>query len=337
MALSNNSSSANTCSEMSLVSLCCGTVIDTIILPSVWQHVVIIVVLLISIILNIVTAITVCCNKRLHTVTNVFAVSLALSDICLAVVADINTIFFGFHNLTVDIHVINLQHVFIFFASFTLICNHLNHLMISIERWLYIARPFLHQRLVTTRTIVSSVITVWVIPFVFSSSLLGHFCGLQANWVRLLFSLGFSVLHFVLSAAQFSIYGHIVVITRRQTRSIKQLQVVESLGASTDIDATLAKIRSTWRQVRMFVVVFGSYFVCMTPWVCINILAFSDGRIGVYNSHAFRVSITFALFQSYSNFITHSMLDKDFKFVLKRCCGKIRCRETKVNPFHRHR
>lgn len=265
---------------------------------------------------NLIILVAVFFMKRSHSVQKVFVASLALSDMFLAIIADIH-VSTNIETFKMDREKFIVQRIFVFIICFSLICNHMNHLMIALERWLYIIWPFIHQRIVTNRVIAGCVALSWLLPCLSSCGLLIAHCGIDIPMVRLQFSVIISSYHFILSTAQLVVYGHITVVTRRQHRRIS---AARRFWKSSDMkqDDIVSVSRATWKQVRMSVIVFVLYFLFETPWVCTNIHAFTDESLGFYNTAIMKAAILLSLFQCYSNFIAYTLLDKDFRQILKR-------------------
>lgn len=314
---------------------CCRNATKTILSSSHAYTAILISVLAVAFSLNVVILVAVFTNRKLHTAPNVFTASLAFSDTLLTAVASI-TACLDVGNIPAMRRKAKLQRVYVFFISFSLVCNQLNHLMISVERWLYICHPYLHQRVVINKVVAAGVILTWVIPFAFSFNLLLTYCGFEDQVYRFQFSILISFLHFSLSFSQFIIYGHITLITRQQRRRINKARVVSISGDENGSDKITINALNTWKEVRMFVIVFGSYFLFETPWIAVNIYAYTVDSLEMYSSDYVRVAVLFSLFQCYSNFVTYAVFDKDFREMLKqwlkRACSLPHC--AKIHPVN---
>lgn len=123
------------------------------------------VIVSVSIFLNVIVLISVCCSSRLHTFSHAFLASLAVSDVIFAIAYGIPTawiLFDAYKHRLLD-KLFDLDCSCLYLVSVSSICSRCCHFLISVERWLYIARPFLHQRVVTIKSLICSLVFVWII------------------------------------------------------------------------------------------------------------------------------------------------------------------------------
>lgn len=282
-----------------------------------------VVVVTVSIFLNFTVLVITVCNTQLHKVSSVFVASLALSELIFAIVTDAVSLIF-LDACRKGKFYISESCFQMYVISLTFICSLLHHLMISAERWLYIARPFLHQRLISRESTACSLCLVWLLAVVSCVSLVTGNCetALNEENIKVHLSLLLPSVHFVLSVCMFLGYGHICVITRRQIKAIR-LSTVRC--ERNDSDQILENLKTTWRQVRMLVIVFGTYFVVVMPFASASIYIFVN-HVGLlfYSSLVGRIIQFIAITQCFINFFTYSIQDREFRRALKRCLIKIR-------------
>ncbi|CAG5136598.1 unnamed protein product [Candidula unifasciata] len=278
-------------------------------------------ILSISFILNAIIFVSICCSPRLHTFSNVFVASLAVSDLLFA--PAYGTLSAG--NLyTVNTNLqLPCSPAFLcsslYVVSCTMICSRLCHLVISAERWFYIAWPFVHQRVITSKLIICCLICVW-----FISMLSGVHIVTDCRSSPTEFMIGYATVdaafHFVVGGLMLTIYVHIGFIIRRQSVAIHKSR----LAANNNRGETIYN-RMTWNIVRMPVTIFGTFFLFVTPIVIFNIYFFvSIGNPSFnYSNSTFDALKILAVFHTWANFFVYVLQDTDFRSVIKLCCSKI--------------
>lgn len=295
------------------------------------------VVNMVSIFVNMIIIVAVARCRRLHTFANMFIASLASCNLILSLSLYINlTIEFISTYTCLSRH--SFECVYLYFISFAMTCSLSGHLMIAFERWLYIARPFLHQRVVTCTSTSCGVIFSWVLALIGGVNLISGPCYGKAHEinVKISFCLIFSIGHFSLSTFMFLIYGHISIITRNQTKNIKKTAMINLGNSTVQTNAMASNVMSAWKQIRMLVIVFGAYFLLMTPYVLMNIYVYIvDADLKIYQTNVGTAIALISHIQCASNFVTYSLQDRDFRHVLQQYCLKtgILQRDRKVRPL----
>lgn len=282
--------------------------------------------MLLSIFLNITIIAVVGCTKRLHTVPYVFIVSLAVSDLINASVTTFRQLLSMATWLTdgrcrMDLHAECISY---FLAMFSVVSNIGNHLVISLERWFYIALPFTYQRIVTRRITALCLVSVWIISSLVNFNIFLDNCGLQHFTTSVNLGIISPVFHFTLTFLMFVIYSHITFITYRQMHCINKIRVACAFVGTQDVLKTRTLVATKWRSVRMLVVVFGTFFVCVTPGVCSDLYAY------VYDNNfyvGFVAQFVDFLWVSHCflNFCIYAVQDRMFRIALKQCLLKICC------------
>lgn len=279
--------------------------------------------MLLSICLNITIIAVIGCTKRLHTVPSVFIVSLAVSDVITAGIVTFRHCLRVSNLLTgwpCDLEVV-ANCTASFLIPFSVVSNIGNHLMISMERWLYIALPFIHQRIVTRRTTSFCLLSVWVISTVINVNLFFQRCGLQLFSIRVQIGIVCPVFHFALSFFMFIVYSHVAYISYHHTHSINKSRVA-CVPTGTQVSLKLQTLVTTkWRRVRMLVVVFGTYFLLVTPGVCTDVYGYVNDK-NVYGYLVVTIVDFFWNSHCFLNFCIYAARDKVFRCALKQCLLK---------------
>lgn len=277
-----------------------------------------------SIFLNVTIIAVVCCTKRLHTVQHVFIVSLAISDVISASVISFMHSYevYGMVTQRPCELVVPITCISSFLTVFGILSNIGNHLMISTERWLYIALPFIHQRIITRNITILCLVSVWVISSAANFNLFFDRCGLHELSTRVNIGIVSPVFHFTLSFIMFLMYSHITFITYRHTHCINKTRM-----ACTGTQAAL-KIRTLvstkWRSIRMLVTVFGTFFVLVTPSVITDIYAYTQDK-DFYDCTVGKIVDFIWSTHCFMNFCIYMAQDRVFRSVLKQRLLKTGC------------
>jgi hypothetical protein len=276
------------------------------------------VIMVIGAIFNFVIIIVICWNKRLHTVSRVVFVSLAVSDL-------INSIINGVLWLIVHVECndqlsVNTISIFIFCLRVGIISNLFNHLIISVEQWLYIVLPFLHHRIVTRQSTAYCLIFVWALSVTVNCNLLLIKCPINILHPTIENSIICGTLYFCLSFIMLFIYTHIAFIAHRQTQLIKKTRPVP-LGART-INTTWTQPKTVLKNIRLLVYVFGTFFILMTPGCCMDIYA-NVSKSCIYLSDIGKVIDAMWCSHCCTNLFIFAVQDNVFRDVLKQKLTKI--------------
>lgn len=284
-----------------------------------------------SLCLNIIIVVAVCLVKRLHTTPNVFIASLAGSEvlfgllICACLLLSIS----DRQNKMTEVAICTN----IFLTMLSVFSSHFNHIIISVERWLYIARPFLHQRLVTSQTTACGVVLVWILAGASSLNLLID-CGNSDKVIVI--GIVDPCVHFLLFIVMFSLYVHISVIARKQMLAIEGIKFATDPRSRSEAQNIVISLKRRWSTVRLLVTVIGTYFILLTPQVCANIYAFATGNFKEQSESLFDLSRILTLLHNYCTFFVYAKQDKDFKRAVKHYLSKIWCKicVKKISPLN---
>ncbi|CAG5131326.1 unnamed protein product [Candidula unifasciata] len=279
------------------------------------------VLLSISFVLNLIIVISVYRSPRLHTFSNIFVVALAVSDILFAAAYEIPSAAVLYIASThQEFHFpLALQCMCLYLSFCSMICSRCCHLVVSVERWLYIAWPFVHPRVITTKSTICCLIFVWMISML---SGLQSITDCRYSYVE--FMIGYATVdasvHFVAGGLMLAIYVHIGYIIGRQSVAIFKSR----LAANSNDTGTINR-RITCNIIRLPVTIFGTFFLFVTPFVIDNFYVYVIiGSPSFYrNNIAYDVLRVISLFHTWINFFVYVLQDKDFRSVLKCCLIKI--------------
>lgn len=163
--------------------------------------------------LNIIVMSIICSSQRLRATTHALIASLAASDLAYSATGV----------LTIAIATSKQRHIscvgvlsktLSFIHTVSVTATYINLLLVSIERWMFIARPFAHQRLISTKRIRRGLAFAWIFPIAFHSDrfFLPLDLSLCVDHVKL--GILFPCSHLIVSIILCAVYVHISVITR---------------------------------------------------------------------------------------------------------------------------
>ncbi|CAG5126436.1 unnamed protein product [Candidula unifasciata] len=234
------------------------------------------VTLILGIVTNSVLFITICCSGQLRATTYIYIASLAVSDIIFSCHGIRYTLMGNDSEVECDASDFRARD-FIFFNKVSSAANYANILMVSLERWLYIARPFLHQRYLSIKITVCGLATAWLFAIIVN---IDTFIASDIKYtavIKFKLNVVFPSIHFFVSCILCIVYVHLALIARGQLRAINRTRPVgvsNSYPQSASIDATnatMASIKENLKSLRLLVLVFGSFFVLMTPGICLHL------------------------------------------------------------------
>lgn len=288
-----------------------------------------------SLVLNIILLRTICCSSRLRTHTHVFIASLAGSDaifstsglIYVAVLVYGKNVCFPQETISYLDRSLYVSQVFITFSIY------INISFVSVERWLYIARPYLHQRIVSSKTTYGAVAAGWLAPFLVAMD--GWILPADLNHKVEQFKLNslYPILHFLVSIFLFGIYTHLTFIIRRQLRAInKQKSAISAnMGRQLEhvqpVEQKLRSLMENLRSTRLLLTVFGAFFFLLTPGACFHVIEnFKSVHIEHHLTHEALKVLNY--FHGSVNFVVFASQDRQFRSLLVGSVHKL-CRRGK--------
>lgn len=278
-----------------------------------------------AIALNVAVVSTICSSNRLRTATNATIVSLAASDLAYSIQSIVSTA------IAVNVHENQrcdyLSKIFIFTRNLGASATYLNLLLISIERWLFIARPFVHQRVISPKLILRSLILVWTAASLVNIDIFILNTDLIFLVERTKLCIVFPCLHVVLSIILCGIYVHLSVIVRRQihatsTSNIHPSDWLRKLTGCTQAQMKIRSLIDAFTSIRLLVVVFGAFFLLMTPGFIFYIYEIyyeGNPRMDFYN-----ITKELSYLHCCCNFFVVARHDATFRRALFRGAKKLR-------------
>ncbi|CAL1537880.1 unnamed protein product, partial [Lymnaea stagnalis] len=237
---------------------------------------------------NTLTILVVSRTPSLRTLANIYVVSLASVDFviglgliptALFVLPPTRVaLFYRYIDLCVLMNGINLG----------MAGNSIFHMaFVSVDRYLYITKPYFYERVMTGSVVASLVSTAWTVSLGYV--VLPHFIHTSFDEVpkcdgeRVLpaWYLFYSTwgIYFAVVLVILVMYSLILRTAFKQRQAIHVAGPAGFKGTST---ATMS--RSTAKTVKFFLTVFGVFFVCMTPSVvCLGLNFVTYVPLGLYN------------------------------------------------------
>ncbi|BFZ23820.1 hypothetical protein BsWGS_26859 [Bradybaena similaris] len=292
----------------------------------------------VTLVTNIITIFLIMKTKALRTTTNYFVVSLSSSD---AMYGAFTLGLIGIvviHNFIDFYYNVRLLRAILFFSWGTLIHSSIANLsLVSIERWIYITRPFWYQRHVTVKVVIISIVITWVtamtvnFPYLFP-----NFGSRIPAYFKACHGYVYPVLHTACCLLLFLIYTHIAVITYQQINKISKLK--PQIQKPDNDSTAVVKISKrpfqseNWKAIKLLITICGLYVVFTSPYV----YYFSYTQLNPLKAaKLYSLSTPLLILLSFyhcSNFFVYSLRMRQFRRAFKKCFGKcIFCRGSKVD------
>ncbi|KAK7501381.1 hypothetical protein BaRGS_00007506 [Batillaria attramentaria] len=257
--------------------------------------------------------------EKLRTRANMYIVSLATSDALVGILL----FFFGslyipswrpWFDSTEFVCVGMLS-----WAYVTVVCSWFNMCLIALDRYIYIAQPYLYERYMTEKNIAGAIVTVWVLAFVygtipvyyntFSTSTRCTTREVIPLMYRSFLSAGLFLFCCLCTGA---LYIKITLITLHQKKNIARVGRENARNYRVD--------RGSLKALRLFLTVFGCLFICWSPYCFVELV---DGYFGVANIWL-RSSMLLGFLNSGINFFIYPYFNQEFRQALRvlLCCCK---------------
>ncbi|CAL1547237.1 unnamed protein product, partial [Lymnaea stagnalis] len=252
-------------------------------------------------------------TPSLRTLPNMYVASLAFADFVVGLGCVLLALFllpptrvalfFRYINLCVLMQGLNLG------MTAVSVCH---MALISVDRFLYITRPYLYDRVLKPRRAVVVLAAIWLFGVVYS--FLPQFIykpyGPQPLCdVTLVLPIGYlfyssSSIYFSLVVVIMAMYSVILHTAFRQQKAITA--ITHNIAG---INGELF-VRTSLRSVKFFIIVFGVFFICLTPVVCCMAV---DYYVNVPGD-IYRLLNLLALTNSGMNFVIFAVLKKQFRW-----------------------
>ncbi|XP_074415803.1 adenosine receptor A2a [Scleropages formosus] len=221
---------------------------------------------------NLLVCVAVGMNRKLHTVTNYFLVSLAVADICVGALAIPCAIMTDMgiprHNLYLCLLMLSVLIMLTQSSIFSL-------LAVAVERYVAIFHPFQYQSLMTPRNAVLVILVTWTLAFLIGLvPLMGwHKTPPESEYcffvfvVDMTYMVYFNFFACVLAPllVMFVIYAQIFVTVKRQVR-----RIATERGRGETQDKWAANIRREMKTATSLFLVLFLFTVCWIPLHIIN-------------------------------------------------------------------
>ncbi|XP_005095467.1 lysophosphatidic acid receptor 3-like [Aplysia californica] len=289
---------------------------------------------------NVMTILAILRTEALQTFSNVYVAGLAGADFLVGVSLILLALFMiPYLRLTLYFEHINLC-VFMQGIVIGMIFTSVEHLcLISVERYLYIVKPYVYHRVMTKRVIATTMVIAWVLGVVYSVSpqfiykpygevpLCDVTAVLPIEYLLYSNTAIYSIVIFVIII----MYVQILKMAFQQRNAIRAVTVVVAANGhnAKKAEEEAAKTRqATMKSIKFFLTVFGAYFVCITPMaICICLDFFFNVNAWVY-----RFFNLVALTNSGMNFIIYSVQNRNFRYAFLRMIPCLSARRYPTSP-----
>ncbi|CAG5124565.1 unnamed protein product [Candidula unifasciata] len=287
--------------------------------------------MILAIFVNIIVMITVCSSNRLRTTTHVLIVSSAVSDLAFSTqgLVLIAVVAYREHNRPCeDI----LQNSFKFLRNQSISASYLNIFLVSIERWLFIARPFIHERIISRKLIMWSLISVWGCSLILSFDAFIS-PSLQSRFEHTKLTIVYPCGHWALAIVICTVYTHVSIISRRQTRLININNPISQYHTrmAENQQVKITSLKAGFKSLRLLFAVFGAFFLLLTPGHCFNL--YTMIFTGYPNKDFYNITKECVFVHCCCNFFVIYRYDARFRRVLitlTKKIGILRCCKTQV-------
>ncbi|XP_059152522.1 uncharacterized protein LOC131938480 [Physella acuta] len=282
-----------------------------------------IVLSVVTVLTNITTLAVISCNSKLRILSNVFFASLAVCDVFQGIFGLI------FNGIRIYGCVTNdwsdlgyagssaLQFLWWFATIYSYGCL----ILITLERWIFIAHPLVYKRSWNVKVTVLGLLGFSVASF--AGSYIAISRGLFSANIKYVFPVAHTVVSFVI----FSAYVHIIVISYRQQRAILRLVVGPDYKTRTSCEETHYILCRNWKALKMSLIVFTTYFCTVSPWTYFQAFQTltSPSELKAEVAQALN---TITCVHFCSNFFVYASQNRDFYDVLKEYCTRLcKCRD----------
>ncbi|CAG5132122.1 unnamed protein product [Candidula unifasciata] len=270
---------------------------------------------------NILTIFAIIYTPSLRTLANIYVVSLAAADfvvgltfilLALFLVPTTRvTIFFRFINVCVLMYGSTIGMTAV---------SAIHMMMISVDRYLYISRPYFYQRAISSKVVIGCVCSAWTFGIFYS--ILPHFIHKPYPSTPICDVTQLMPIQYLFYATASLYWTLVVVIVVMYSlilhTALKHRKAIHSAGSNGSQNGG-EKLRfwerrvfrkSTVKSIKFFLTVFGVFFICLTPiLICMGVDYFINIPPDIY-----RMCNLLALTNSGMNFIIYGVLNREFRY-----------------------
>ncbi|RUS90118.1 hypothetical protein EGW08_002085, partial [Elysia chlorotica] len=298
----------------------------------------------ITIFTNSITVTLLSCYRRMRILSNLFFACLAVTEFVqgfFGVTFNVLRIYW----FTGDLSCVKAEGVMFLLVGWWLstLFGYCSVMLITLERWLFIAHPFVHQRFYTAKFMFG------VVGFAMGLCVIGSGIFSTGDARSANVGISFPLLHTIFSLLIVCTYAHIILISYRQQRSIRAQTVrpadlsatshrdrrtnlgvknaekdrARSFSSSAKENKIKSKCKSkskskntvahNWKAVKISATVFCMYFCFMSPWIYYEAVAsfiYGPRRATSEISQALN---TLTCLHFCSNFFVYSFQNCDFR------------------------
>ncbi|KAK7501379.1 hypothetical protein BaRGS_00007504 [Batillaria attramentaria] len=214
--------------------------------------------------------------EKLRTRANMYIVSLAATD---ALVGLLQFVVGSFFIPSVQSWFDSTEFVCVGMLSWgycAVVCSGFNMCLIALDRYIYIAKPYLYERYLTERNIAGAIVTVWVLAFVYGTiplyyntfSTSKHCASREVIplMYRSFLSAGLFLFCCLCTGA---LYIKITLITLHHKKNIARAGAENARNSRVD--------RGSLKALKLFLTVFGCLFICWSPYFVAELVdAYTD-------------------------------------------------------------
>ncbi|XP_030837651.1 histamine H2 receptor-like [Strongylocentrotus purpuratus] len=292
------------------------------------------IIILTTLVGNILVCLSPLLCHRLRTATYTFLISLAVADLLLGITV---LPFSAYNTLKPKQWIFTPIYCNIYVSCDVMFSTSsiLHLLLISLDRYVAITRPYAYQRNMNRKKAYASLAVVWTISLLISFLPLHlgwntedgkvqnyenpRICGLDSNRYYALFD-GI-VLFFIPLIVMSLVYIRLVFIANRQARAIQKL-MISSHNETSEERANRRRSVDEHRALKIIAIVMGAFVVCWVPYF--TQFTFRDVGEWVIHPVLFEVLLWLGYLNSLINPVVYACMNREFRRAFKRLLSCMR-------------
>lgn len=261
---------------------------------------------------------TICRTPALHNNTNLCIISITVTDMFTAISTIVSSSFY-FTSLNQYVDNKYLLDVFYFAMSFSwMFSSGIHLLIIAIDRYLYILKPFYYMKYITKARIIKILFSLWmftflflITPFIFfRSSHFQNICILTHPPVEYAsVGVGTDFVSFIVVCVLYFRIAN-VAFRRKKLKNVRRLQGDTPHGVIISRNNGKAALKS----LKFFVAMFGTYVFSCIPPLTVTLLSMLSVTLPLYIAIS---SYFFFYAHIIMNIIIYLNMNKDFRLGVK--------------------